>query len=185
MLPPLLLLRKQARDAQLCRQGAIFHSATIVVGHCHPQCVVCATDIVTITQQGEERAMCQGTTIHTVAAFHHCASLDTPLQLLRSHVTARNAQQCQGTFIHTATTLVVPPIVAWLLSLLPTEKGKEWPTMPRHHCPLCCICLRYCHCHYHMSEQVLANNGGKAPSSACHRCPHALSSALCIEPSSG
>ena len=125
MLPPLLPLRKQARDAQLCRQGTIFHSAAIVVGHCHPQCIVCAADVVAITQHGEEWATWQGTTIHAVAAFHRCASLDTPLQLSQSRVTARNAQQCQGTFVCTATTLVVAPIVAWLPLLPPTEKGKE------------------------------------------------------------
>jgi hypothetical protein len=138
MLPPLSPLHKQARDARLCRQGTIFHSAAIVVGHCHPQCIVCAAEIVAITQQGEERATWQGTTIHAVAAFHCRASLDTLLQLSRLRVTARNAQQCQGTFVCTATTLVVAPIVAWLPLLPPTEKGKEWPTMPRLCCPLCC-----------------------------------------------
>jgi hypothetical protein len=86
---------------------------------------------------GEERATCQGTTIHAVAAFHCRATLDTPLQLSRLRVTARNAQQCQGTFVRTATTLVVAPVVAWLPSLPPTEKGKEWQTMPWHHCLLC------------------------------------------------
>jgi hypothetical protein len=109
----------------------------IVVGHCHPQCIICAADIVAIMQQGEERATWQGTTIHAVAAFHRRALLDTPLQLSWSHVTARNAQRCQGTFVRTATTLVVAPIVAWLPLLLPTEKGKKWPPMPRLHHPLC------------------------------------------------
>ncbi len=113
------------------------HSAAIVVGHCHPQCIVCTADVVTITQQGKEQATWQGTTIHAVAAFHHCASLDTPLQLSWSCVTARNAQRCQGTFVRTATTLVVVPAVAWLPLLPPTEKGKEWLTMPRLRHPLC------------------------------------------------
>ncbi len=138
MLPPLLPSRKQARDARLCRQGTIFHSAAIVAGHCHLQCIVCAADVVAITQQGEERATWQGTTIHAVAAFHRRPSLDTPLQLSWSRVTARNAQRCQGTFVRTATTLVVAPIIAWLPLLPPTEKGKEWPTMPRLRRPLCC-----------------------------------------------
>ncbi len=138
MLPPLLPSRKQARDAQLCRQCTIFHSAAIVVGHCHPQCIVCAADIVAITKHGKELATWQGTTIHAVAAFHRRALLDTLLQLSWLRVTARNAQQCQGTFVHTATTLVVAPVVAWLPLLPPTEKGKEWPTMPRLRCPLCC-----------------------------------------------
>ncbi len=80
----------------------------------------------------------QGTTIHAVVAFHRCASLDTPLQLSWSHVTARNAQRCQGTFVRTATTLVVAPVIAWLPLLPPTEKGKEWLTMPRLRRPLCC-----------------------------------------------
>ncbi len=137
MLPPLLLPRKQARDARLCRQGTIFHSAAIVVGHCHPQCIVCAADLVAITQQGEEQATWQGTTIHAVAAFHCCTSLDTPLQLSWSPVIARNAQRCQGTFLRTATTLVVVLVIAWLPLLPPTEKGKEWPTMPRLRRPLC------------------------------------------------
>jgi hypothetical protein len=137
MLPPLLPSHKQARDARLCRQGTIFHSAAIVVGHCHPQCIVCAADVVAITQQGKERVTWQGTTIHAVAAFHRRASLDTPLQLSWSRVTARKAQGCQGTFVRTATTLVVAPIVAWLPLLLPTEKGKERPTMPRLRRPLC------------------------------------------------
>ncbi len=137
MLPPLLPLRKQARDARLCRQGTIFHSAVIVVGHCHQQCIVCAADVVAIMQQGEEQATWQGTTIHAVAAFHRRASLDTPLQLSRLRVTARNAQRCQGTFVRIATTLVVAPVVAWLPLLPLTEKGKEWPMMSRLHRPLC------------------------------------------------
>jgi hypothetical protein len=138
MLPPLLPLRKQARDAQLCRQGTIFHSAAIVIGHCHPQCIVCAADVVALTQQGKNWATWQGTTIHAVTAFHCHALLDTLLQLSRLHVTARNAQQCQGTFVCTATTLVVPPIIAWLALLPPTEKGKERPMMLRLRCTLCC-----------------------------------------------
>ncbi len=113
------------------------HSEAIVVGHCHLQCIVCAADVVTITQHGEEQATWQGTTIHAVIAFHPRALLDTPLQLSWLRVTARNAQRCQGTFVRTATTLVVAPVVAWLPMLLPTEKGKEWLTMPRLHCPLC------------------------------------------------
>jgi hypothetical protein len=113
------------------------HSEAIVVGHCHPQCIVCTADVVAITQHGKEQATWQGTTIHAVVAFHRRASLDTPLQLSRSRVTARNAQRCQGTFVRTATTLVVSPVVAWLPLLLPTEKGKEWLMMPRLHCPLC------------------------------------------------
>jgi hypothetical protein len=114
------------------------HSEAIVVGHCHPQCIVCAADVVAITQHGKEQATWHGTTIHAVVAFHRCASLDTPLQLSRSRVTARNAQRCKGTFVRTAPTLVVAPIVAWLPLLPPTEKGKEWLTMPRLRCPLCC-----------------------------------------------
>jgi hypothetical protein len=114
------------------------HSAAIVVGHCHPQCIVCAADVVAITQHGEEQATWQGTTIHAVVAFHRRLLLDTLLQLSWSRVTARNAQQCQGTFVHTATTLVVAPVVAWLPLLPPTEKGKEWLTMPRLRRPLCC-----------------------------------------------
>jgi hypothetical protein len=137
MLPLLSPSRKQARDAQLCRQGTIFHSAAIVVGHCHPQCIVCAADVVAITQQGEERVTWQGTTIHAVAAFHRRALLDTPLQLSWLCVTARNAQRCQGTFVRTATTLVVVPVIALLPLLPPTEKGKDWSTMPRLRCPLC------------------------------------------------
>ncbi len=78
------------------------HSAAIVVGHCHPQCIVCAADVVAIMQHGEEQATWQGTTIHTVVAFHCRASLDTPLQLSRLRLTARNAQRCQGTFVRTA-----------------------------------------------------------------------------------
>jgi hypothetical protein len=113
------------------------HSEAIVVGHCHPQCIVCTADVVAIMQHGEEQATWQGTTIHAVIAFHHCASLDTPLQLSRSRVTARNAQRCQGTFVRTATTLVVAPVVVWLPLLPPTEKGKEWLTMPRLRRPLC------------------------------------------------
>jgi hypothetical protein len=113
------------------------HSAAIVVGHCHPQCIVSAADVVAITQQGKERGTWQGTTIHAVAAFHHLALLDTPLQLSWSRMTARNAQRCQGAFVRTATTLVVVPVVAWLPLLPPTEKGKEWPRMPRLCRPLC------------------------------------------------
>jgi hypothetical protein len=158
MLRPLSPLRKQARDGRLCWQGTILHSVVIVVGHYHPQCchqcnwrskqgmakdakaplsvlppplssrtVVCAADIVAIMQQGKERPTCQGTIIHAVTAFHHCASLDTPM----------NAKQCQGTFVRTATTLVGVPIVCAAAIVATTEKGKEWPTMPRHHCPLC------------------------------------------------
>ncbi len=113
------------------------HSAAIVVGHCHPRCIICAANVGAITQQNKERATWQGTTIHAVAAFHCRALLDTPLQLSWSHVTARNAQRCQGTFFHTATTLVVAPVIAWLPLLPPTEKGKEWLTMPRLCRPLC------------------------------------------------
>jgi hypothetical protein len=113
------------------------HSEAIVVGHCHPQCIVCAADVIAITQHGEEQATWQGTTIHAVLTFHRRASLDTPLHLSWSRVTARNAQRCQGTFVCTATTLVVTPVVAWLPLLPPTEKGKEWLTMPRLRCPLC------------------------------------------------
>jgi hypothetical protein len=113
------------------------HSEAIVVGHCHPQCIVCAADVVAITQHGKEQATWQGTTIHAVVAFHHRASLDTPLQLSWLRVTARNAQQCQGAFVCTATTLVVAAVVAWLLLLPPTEKGKEWLPMPRLRHPLC------------------------------------------------
>jgi hypothetical protein len=109
------------------------HSEAIVVGHCHPQCIVCAADIVAITQHGEELATWQGTTIHAVVPFHRRVSLDTLLQLSWSHVTARNAQQCQGTFVRTATA----PVVAWLPLLPPTEKGKEWLTMLRLRHPLC------------------------------------------------
>jgi hypothetical protein len=113
------------------------HSEAIVVGHCHPQCIICAADVVAIMQHGEEQATWQGTTIHAVVAFHRRASLDTPLQLSWSRVTARNAQRCQGTFVRTATTLVVAPVVAWLPLLPPTEKGKEWLTMPRLRLLLC------------------------------------------------
>ncbi len=114
------------------------HSEAIVVGHCHPQCIVCAADVVTTAQHGKEQVTWQGTTIHAVVAFHHRALLDTPLQLSRPRVTARNAQRCQGTFVRTAITLIVAPVVAWLLLLPPTEKGKEWLTMPRLRRPLCC-----------------------------------------------
>jgi hypothetical protein len=99
--------------------------------------VVCATDVVAITQQGKEQATCQGTVIHAVTAFHCCASLDAPLQLLRLCMTGRNAQQYQGTVAHTATTLVVAPILCTAAIVAATEEGKEWPTMPRHHHLLC------------------------------------------------
>ncbi len=75
------------------------HSEAIVVDHCHPQCIVCAANVVAIMQHGKEQATWQGTTIHAVIAFHCCALLDTPLQLSWSHVTARNAQRCQGNFV--------------------------------------------------------------------------------------
>jgi hypothetical protein len=114
------------------------HSEAIVVGHCHPQCILCAADVVAITQHGEKQATWQGTTIHAVITFHCRALLDTLLQLSWSRVTARNAQRCQGTFVRTATTLVVTPVVLWLPLLPPTEKGKEWLTMPWLHRPLCC-----------------------------------------------
>ncbi len=100
------------------------HSAAIVVGHCHPQYIVCATDVVAIMQHGKEQATWQSTTIHAVVAFHRRTSLDTPLQLSWLRVTARNAQRCQGPFVRTATTLVVTPVIVWLPLLPPTEKGQ-------------------------------------------------------------
>jgi hypothetical protein len=54
--------------------------------------VICAAYVVAIMKQGKERVTCQGTIVHTVAAFHHCALLNTPLQSLRLRMTARNAQ---------------------------------------------------------------------------------------------
>jgi hypothetical protein len=98
---------------------------------------VCATDIVAITQQGKEQVTCQGTIVYAVSTFHHCALLGTLLQLSRSLVTARNAQQCQGTFIRTATNLVVAAVLCAAAIVAATEKGKKWPMMPRRHCPLC------------------------------------------------
>ncbi len=102
-----------------------------------------------------------------------------------SRVTARNAQQCQGTFVRTATTLVVAPVVAWLPLLPPTEKGKEWLTMPRLRRPLC----------RHLSalpplslSRVRARDSRQwrqGANSACRRCPCAPSSVLRFEPSSG
>ena len=106
--------------------AAVIHSA-----------LFCTADVVATTHQGKEWAKFQDTTIHPVTAFDPCASLDTLLQLPRSCVTARNAQRCQCTFVRTATTLVVAPIIGWLPLFPPTEKGKEWPTMPRHCHPLC------------------------------------------------
>jgi hypothetical protein len=36
--------------------------------------ILCVANVVAITQQGNEQAMCQGTNIHAVTTFHCCAS---------------------------------------------------------------------------------------------------------------
>jgi hypothetical protein len=124
--------QEQVSNGQQCQGTIVGAATTVIIAH-----VLCTADVVAITLQGKEQATCQGTIVHAVAAFCCCTLLDTPLQSLRSRVMARTAQRCQGTSVRTATTLVVAPIISAAAIVAATEEVKEWPTMPRHCCPLC------------------------------------------------
>jgi hypothetical protein len=111
--------------------------------------VVCAADVVAITQQGMVWATCQGTIVHAVTAFCHRDLLDTP----------RNAKQCQGTFVCTATTLVSRPLFARLPSLPPQKRARNGQQCKGTVVRSAAVCWQCRHCHYRVSGQGTAGQG--------------------------